>query len=339
MAIGFGIIGAGQMGAVHAAAIDAVSEAQLIAVADVDAKRADILAGEHGLQYVFTDYNHLLALRNVDAVVIATPDQLHCEPAVASSNAGKHVLLEKPIATNLRDADRIIASSKAANVKLAIGHCSRYDTTHTAIKEQIETGSLGDVMSIYSKRHAFITEARRLGGRVSVEQYLAVHDLDLMLWYLNDEVVRVTAEIVAGPVQNELGVHDICWTMFKTRRGAVGIVESGWVLPAKLGMGGDVRFEVVGSKGIAYGQVLPNTVAICNDDGWQFPDVQHWSKLHGNLVGWYAEQVRCFVQSIERDEPPVATGDDGRRSLEVIIAARYSYQKNETVSLPFTESY
>ena len=123
MAIGFGIIGAGQMGAVHAAAIDAVSEAQLIAVADVDAKRADILAGEHGLQYVFTDYNHLLALRNVDAVVIATPDQLHCEPAVASSNAGKHVLLEKPIATNLRDADRIIASSKAANVKLAIGHC------------------------------------------------------------------------------------------------------------------------------------------------------------------------------------------------------------------------
>ena len=336
MTIGFGIIGAGLMGNVHAAAIDAVADAELIAVADIDAERAGQLAEQHPGSDVLTDYRALLARPEVQAVVIATPDGLHCEPAVDAAGAGKHVLLEKPIATTMEDADRIIAAAEAAQIKLAIGYCSRYDTTHAEIKRQIDTGSLGTVMSVYSRRHAIITEARRLAGRVSVEQYLAVHDLDLMLWYLDDDVVRVTSEIVTGPVYEELGVHDICWIMIKTRRGGVGVVECGWVLSAALGCAGDLRLEVIGAKGSAYADVLPSCLSLCTEEGWQFPDVLHWTKLHGELVGWYREQIRCFVGAIERDEPPRVTGRDGRRSLEIVLAARHSYEKHVPVSLPLT---
>ena len=334
MAVGFGIIGAGMMGNVHADAIDAVADAKLIAVADVDAERAGQLAERHHLSNSSTDYDTLLQLPEVQAVVIATPDPLHCEPAVDAARAGKHVLLEKPIATTMDDADRIIAAATAAGIKLAIGYCSRYDTTHVEIKQQIEAGSLGQVMSVYSRRNAFITEARRLEGRVSVEQYLAVHDLDLMLWYLDDDVTRVTSEIVAGPVYEELGVHDICWIMIKTRRGGVGVVECGWVLPATLGRAGDLCLEVVGSKGCAYADVLPAGLSLCTEEGWQFPDVLHWTGLHGKLVGWYREQIRCFIEAIERDEQPLVTGRDGRRSLEIVLAARQSYKTHTPVSLP-----
>lgn len=337
MTIGFGVIGAGQMGNVHAAAIGAVADARVVAVADVDEARARQLADEHKLEHCYTDYRKLLEVPDVKAVVVATPDGLHCEPSVASAQAGKHVLVEKPIATTMADADKIIAAADTAKVKLAVGHTVRYDTKHTQISDEINSGALGQVLSIYSRRIAYVTEARRLGGRVSAEQYLAVHDLDLILWFFNDDVVRVTSEIATGPVQEELGIHDMCWIMVKSRRGAVGVVECGWALPAALGCGGDIKLEVIGSKGAAYVDVLPTAVSICTEEGWRFPDVVHWTRLHGDLVGLFREQIRCFVQAIMRDQPPKVTGLDGRRSLEIVLAAKRSYESNVPVTLPLTE--
>lgn len=99
-------------------------------------------------------------------------------------------------------------------------------TTHSKIKEEIDDGTMGTVISIFGRRNATIEIARRLASRVRIEEFLAAHDLDLILWYLDDKVDRVTSEIVIGPVQEEYGTHDICWIMVKTRRGAVGVVSS-----------------------------------------------------------------------------------------------------------------
>ena len=334
--VGIGIIGAGLMGDLHACAFAALPQARVCAVADIDEQRASMVAKKNGIDRVFTDYRRLLDLPDVQAVLIATPESVHADPAVQAARAGKHILLEKPIATTLADADRIVAAARDAGVKLQIGYPLRFDTTHVQIKECINNGSLGEVLSVYSRRNNFITEARRLKGRVTVEQYLGIHDADLILWYLDDDVVRVSAEIVKGPVHAELGQHDICWFMLKTRRGAVGIVECGWVLPAALGRGGDMNIEVVGSKSVAYATVLPTPFALCGPGGWEFPDVLHWKILHGELVGMYKEQARCFLNAIIRGEEPLASGEDGRRSLEVILAVAKAYETGLPVTLPLS---
>ena len=335
--VGIGIIGAGLMGDLHACAFPDLPQARVCAVADIDEQRAQMVAKKNGVDRVFTDYRRLLELPDVQAVLIATPEPGHADPSVQAAQAGKHILLEKPIATTLADADRIVAAARDAGVKLQIGYPLRFDTTHVQIKERISSGSLGDVLSVYSRRNNFITEARRLKGRVTVEQYLGIHDVDLILWYLGgDDVVRVSAEIVKGPVHAELGQHDICWIMLKTRRGAVGIVECGWALPATLGRGGDMIIEVVGSKSVAYATVLPTPLALCGPGGWEFPDVLHWTKLHGELVGMYKEQARCFLNAIIRGEEPLASGADGRRSLEVILAVAKAYETGLTVTLPLS---
>jgi predicted dehydrogenase len=334
--VGIGIIGAGLMGDLHACAFATLPQARVCAVADLDEQRASMVAKKNGIDRVFTDYRRLLDLPDVQAVLIATPEPVHADPAVQAARASKHILLEKPIATTLADADRIVAAAREAGVKLQIGYPLRFDTTHVQIKESINNGSLGEVLSVYSRRNNCISEARRLKGRVTVEQYLAIHDVDLILWYLDDDVVRVSAEIVKGPVYAELGQHDICWIMLKTRRGAVGIVECGWVLPAALGRGGDMNIEVVGSKSVAYATILPTPLALCGPGGWEFPDVLHWTKLHGELVGMYREQARCFLNAIIRGEEPLASGEDGRRSLEVILAVAKAYETGLPVTLPLS---
>ena len=101
-----------------------------------------------------------------------------------------------------------------------------------------------------------------------------------------------------------------------------------------MGRTGDLCLEVIGSRATAFANVLPTPLSLCTEDGWQFPDVWHWTKLHGQLVGWYREQIRCFVETIERDETPIVTGSQARRSLEVILAARQSYENHLPVSLP-----
>ena len=330
-----GIIGAGLMGDIHTAALHALSNADIVGIADIDLSRAKAVAQKFEVKHVFADYNELLAMEGVNAVVIATPEPFHKDPAIAAAEAGKHILLEKPIATTLQDSDAIINAARRSGVKLQIGYCCRFDTTHAEIKTRIDNGFMGDILHVFSRRHASINEARRLQGRVTIDEYLAVHDADLLLWYLNDDVVRVSAEIVQGPVYEEFGQHDMCCITLKTKRGAVGVIEVGWVLPEKLGRGGDLDLKVIGSKSVAYATVYPTPLVLCGPDGWEFPDVLHWTSLHGQLVGFYREQARCFLDAIAKDEEPLVTGEMGRKSLEVVLAAQKSYQSDgQAIALP-----
>jgi predicted dehydrogenase len=256
----------------------------------------------------YRDHRELLKRDDIDAVVVATPENLHREITVDAASSGKHILLEKPIATTLEDADAIIDAAKKNDVKLMMGHILRFDTRYAQIKAAVRDGTVGRPLVCYARRNAPIQEARRLKGRVEVEDYISVHDIDQALWFFEDVAVKVSSEIVEGPVMKELGVHDFIWITIRFKKGGLAVIETGWGLseqilqwkrPAAWGGFGDVCLELIGEKGSLYLDYRPMTLSAVDGEGWKFPDTLHWPQLHGEVVGDVLDEGRYFLKVVQ----------------------------------------
>jgi predicted dehydrogenase len=339
---GIGIIGAGFMGMLHARAFSQLEGCIIPALADPALIGAPSLPDQAKDPDILSDYRDLITRDDVDGVVIATPEDLHREAVEAAAAAGKHILLEKPIATTIEDADAIIRAASKGGVKLMMAHILRFDTRYAQIKSALSEGTVGTPLVCYARRNAPVQEARRLGGRVEVEDYISVHDLDQIFWYFDDEAVRVSAEIVEGPVMRELGVHDFIWITVRFKNGGLGVVETGWGLsesmvawkrPASWGGFGDVCLELIGEKGSLYLNYRPMCLSSVDEEGWKFPDTVHWPILHGEVVGAVLEEDRYFLRVLRGERDIITPAQDGKRSLEVVLAAKESYKTGRAVSL------
>ena len=338
--VGIGIIGAGFMGMLHARAFSQLPDARVVAVSDPALKERPRLPGVKEPLELYADHGDLLRRRDIQAVVIASPEKAHRSAVEDAAAAGKHILLEKPIATTLDDADAIIHAS--GNVKLMMAHILRYDVRYAQMKSAIAQGSIGKPLVCYARRNASVTEARRLSGRVEVEEYISVHDIDLAFWYFNDVPVKVSAEIAEGPVMRELGVHDFIWITIRFRGGGLAVVETGWGLsdamarwrrPADWGGFGDVCMEVIGEKGSLYLDYRPMSLVAVDEEGWKFPDTLHWPQMHGEVVGDLLEEDRFFLRVLRGEQEMISTAEDGRKALEVVLAAQKSVRDGAPVLL------
>jgi predicted dehydrogenase len=338
--IGIGIIGAGFMGMLHARAFSQF--AQVIAISDPALTTAPRFPAQPEQARLYSDYKEVLEQADVQAVLIATPETLHRQAVEDAAAAGKHILLEKPIATTLEDADAIIDAADKYNVKLMMAHILRYDARYAQIKTAVDEGVIGKPLVCYARRNALIQEARRLGGRVEVEEYISVHDIDQVFWYFGDRVEKVSAETAEGPVMKELGVHDFIWITIRFRNGGLAIVETGWGLsesiarwrqPSAWGSFGDVCLELIGEKGSLYLDYRPMTLSAVDEEGWKFPEALHWPQLHGELVGDILDEDRYFLRVVNGQAPIISSGQDGRDALEVVLAAQTSVREDRPIRL------
>jgi predicted dehydrogenase len=339
---GIGIIGAGFMGMLHARAFSQLADAKVTAVSDPALETAPKLTAQTEPIRLYSDYRQLLEQADVQAVLIATPEPLHRDAVEDAAAAGKHILLEKPIATTLEDADAIIAAAEKHGVKLMMAHLLRYDVRYAQIKTAVEEGTIGKPLVCYARRNAVVQEARRLGGRVEVEEYISVHDIDQIFWYFNDRAVKVSAEISEGPVMKELGVHDFIWITIRFQNGGLAVVETGWGLsesicrwnrPASWGGFGDVCLELIGERGSLYLDYRPMTLSAVDEDGWKLPDTLHWPEMHGEVVGDVLDEDRYFLRVIKDEAPIISSGLDGRNALEVVLAAQASVREDRPIRL------
>ena len=340
--ITFAVVGAGFMGGVLARVGWELPYSHCIAAVDVDIERAQQLAGLVGGK-AYSDLGAMFQDERPDAVIVATPENLHRDPAVAAAENGSHVFVEKPMATSLADADAMIQSSESAGVKLMIGHILRFDVNYAMIQDAIRAGNIGRFLSAYARRIAPIGEARRLGGRVSPITYIGVHDIDLMLWYHPEPVKSVYARALRGRVWDELQTFDSAWLTIEFEDGSLGIQEVGWCLPEawdgwqtpeSWGGFGDVRMNVIGTRGAANINYTPMDLYACDQEGWKFPDTRHWPTMNGKIVGAAKLEVEHFFECILNDDEPLITGEIARRSVEVMLAAEMSITENRVVSLP-----
>jgi UDP-N-acetylglucosamine 3-dehydrogenase len=338
----FGVIGAGLMGRMHAEVGFHYPGAEFVAAADPDEERANQVARMFNGK-AYADYVEMMDKEKLDAVIIATPETLHVDPVEQAANRGLHILLEKPMARNLGEADAILKARDDNKIKLMIAYLLRFETTYAKMKEAVDSGTFGRFLSAYGRRNGNKPEARRLAGRTTVVNYIAVHDIDQILWYHPKKVVKVFSKCIKADVQEELGTPDFYWTMFEFEDGALGITETGWGYPdewtgwkspASWGGFGDAYMNVIGTKGVGNLNLVPMGLYACDGEGWKMPDTRHWPSIHGRIQGALRLEGEHFYESLLKDKEPMITGEDGRRSLEVACAAEKSIQEGREITLP-----
>jgi predicted dehydrogenase len=309
-----------------------VPEARLLAVADPATARAREVAAELEIEHAFNSLEDMLALKEIDCVVIAAPDKFHGQAIRTAAAAGKDILSEKPIALKLADALAALEAVAAAGVRLQIGFMRRYDPGYATAMKGIEAGEIGEPVifkSVGRDRDAppIAAYQAKLNGMLLYNN--TIHDFDLARWLMRDEVVEVHAYTTVA-IRPEVGQYgDVVASVvnLKYRHGAIGNVES--FVQAVYGY--DIRTEIVGSKGsILVGSLQQTPVTFLARDGSTQVLADHFLT---RFEAAYVAEMRDFVHNILHDKPLRVSGEDGLRALEIAVAAESSHLQSKPCSV------
>lgn len=325
-----GVIGLGDFGESHLRAYQSLPNVEIRAVASRSAARAEEVARRYGVTRAYTGYEALIADPAIDAMSVTTAEGEHRQPVIAALEAGKAVLVEKPIATSLDDADAMIAAAARSGGLLMPGHVVRFDPNVAALRAAVARGDLGEVVAITARRH----RVRRLvasHGRVHPALVTCIHDLDIMLWVNQSPVrsVRAVHRLATQPGQP----HGI-WALLTFANGAVGQIESAWLAPDRSLPVLDDTLTLIGTAGEArVGRGHAGFLA-ATETGHQHPDVDYEASLHGVTGGALKEELANFVARVsDRTLPLTVTAAEGRAALRVALAMIASAERGEEVTL------
>lgn len=352
----FGIVGAGKVGRLHAAALGRIPGARLVAVTGRGEARAGALAGDHGARFD-PSLETMIDRGDVDAVIVCTPHPLHAAQAMTAARAGLHVVVEKPMALTAGDCESMIAAAADNGVVLSVISQRRWYAPVRRVKDAIDEGRLGvpGLASVevlgwrgpdYYAMDAWRGTAAGEGGGVLVNQ--AVHQVDLALWFLGAavEVDGWTANVN----HPGLDVEDTAVAIVRFASGALAtIVASNSQRPglyARIHIhgqsGASVGVETDSGSSFVAGLTLPN---LPRNDLWTIPGEE------AGPVGWLAAdraalaavdieshhhelQLRDVMAAIRDGRPPAVTGEDGRRSVELFAAIYRAAESGQRVHLP-----
>jgi predicted dehydrogenase len=323
--LGIGVLGVGEMGKRHAENLRRlVPEARLLAVADAALARARQVADELEIEHAFGSLEAMLELKDLDAVLIATPDKFHARAVEIAARTGKDILCEKPLALNLADAYAAQDAVDKAGVQLQIGFMRRYDPAYVAAMERIEAGEIGIPVifkSIGRDKDPPPLAAYQSSVNGMVFYNNTIHDFDLARWMMKDEIAQVQAytTVAIRPEVAQYGDIVASVVNLKYEQGAIGNVES-YVQSI---YGYDVRTEIVGSKGSIFVGTLDQMPAtFLTAQGRRGVVADHFLTRFADA---YLAEVRDFVRKVLNDQPLENSGKDGIKALAIAVAAENSH--------------
>jgi predicted dehydrogenase len=331
--LGIGVLGVGEMGRRHAENLRRlVSEANVVAVADVAADRARQVAEELEIERSFGSLEAMLECKNLDAVLIAAPDKFHSQAIGAVARAKKDILCEKPLAVNMADAQAALDAVAKTGVRLQIGFMRRYDPAYAAAMKRIEAGEIGVPVvfkSVGRDKDAPPLAAYQSNVNGMLFYNSTIHDFDLARWLMQDEIAEVHAYTTVAIRPEVARYGDVVASVVNLRyqKGAIGNVES--YVQAVYGY--DVRTEIVGSKGsILVGGLRQVPATFLSAEGGTQVLSDHFLTRFADA---YVAEVRDFVHNILHDRPMRVSGADGMRALAVAVAAENSHLAGKAVSV------
>jgi UDP-N-acetylglucosamine 3-dehydrogenase len=312
-----GVIGAGVMGSNHARVLAGMPGLELVGVADPERQQQDLVKRVLGCAAV-SGYEELLDL-GLDAVTIAAPTHLHHPIALACIQRGVHVLVEKPIASSPEEGHEIIAAARRAGVTLMVGHVERFNPAVETIKAAIRGE---EILSIAITRVGPFPPRM---SNVGVVIDLAVHDIDLVRWFTESEIVEVQPQLSSAVAERE----DIALLQFRTASGVLAHINTNWLTPFK------ARQITVATRGkYIMGDLLTRQVTECF--GFQ-PDgsysMRHLSVGHAEPL---RAELQAFVSAVRSGTAPAVTGEEGVASLE--IAMQCLQTRTAPAALPHRKS-
>lgn len=325
------VIGLGWFGEKHCEALAGLPNAELFALCTRTKSRLDEVAARFGVKHIYTDYHELVANPEVEAVSITTMWDQHTAPALASIQAGKHVFLEKPMASTMEDCAAIVRTAGASDKFFMVGHICRFNPRYAAAKREIELGTIGRIVSIYARRNIPAAVGAQVLPKIGPIMGDGVHDTDLMLWYTGASIETAYAQSL-----NVRGLKypDLGWTLYRFDSGAIGVCENIWFLPDKTAFQIDERMEIIGTEGSIHIQETHPNFSVVSKDGWHSPDTTYWPELHGLRAGALRAELDYFLTCVlENKRPTVISPEESLRAVEACLAAEESAATGRVVRL------
>ena len=329
MPVRFGLIGCGKIAERLALPqLTGGAAAKVTALVDLNRHAAQRLAWRFKLdpRCVWTDWRRMLREADVDAVGVCVPNDLHRDVAVGCCEAGKHVMVEKPIAPTLQEADQIITAARAAGVLLMVEQTQRFDPIHETAKTVLDSGRLGRILMVrgrighagpeyWSRTSRWLTSGRRAGGGALMD--VGIHIADLLRWLSGKTVRRVCA--VTARLQKSWKLEDNASALLEFSDGTLGSCEASWTTRPY-----EVATWFYGARGTlttAHGRRPPLRLRLGRTSGDpnlpKTPDMIPVVPARSRLGGAYP----YFAQCILTNRKPFVSGEEGRAALEIVLAA------------------
>jgi UDP-N-acetylglucosamine 3-dehydrogenase len=305
------VIGGGAMGQHHIRIYSEMKDVELVGICDTDRSRAESLAKKYNTAPYF-DHKELLK-QELDAVSVVVPTTLHTKIALDAIESGTQLLVEKPIADTLENADAMISAAHDAKVKLMVGHIERFNPAVLKLKEIIDSGMLGKIVSISSRRVGpFNPRIRDVG----IIMDLGVHDIDVISYLYSKKINEVYT--IAG---NDIHTfEDHASILLRCENNLSGMVETNWLTPHKIR-----NLTAIGLKGVAYLDYIKQTVEL-HDEMWiRTAKVETKEPLKNEL--------EYFIRAATNGGEIISNGETSRHALQVVMAAIESYQKRKLVEI------
>ncbi len=335
--IRIGVVGVGIQGEAHVMCLKSLHNVELIGIADVNEKRARYIAEKYKIPKVYTDYRDLARDKEIEAITVATPDFLHKDPVIVAAENGKHVLVEKPMATSLRDAEDMANAVRRYDIKFMVNFENRFNPPFVKVKEDIDKGILGRPLYAYIRLSDTIyvpTQMIKWSNKTEVCFFLMSHTVDLARWYFNDSVKTVFATSRAEVLKG-LGIDtpDMYVALLKFKKGGIAFLESCWILPNSMPSVFDFKFELICDKGAVFVNTQNESIERFTEGKWSYPHFMKLYSVHNRTIGFLREALGHFISCIAEDQEPLISVKDGLENVRILCKIRESASKGVSLSL------
>lgn len=323
-----GVIGVGRFGRLHIRVFNQIKECVVAAIADVDESLLEQVKSDFNIKKGYKESLDLIYDPEIDVISIVSNEDTHGPLAIAAIKQGKHVFIEKPIATKYSEAVEIDKLAKKHNVLVMVGNISRFSQPYASIKRAIERKALGNIGMIRAKRNFSKDWFDHFGKRVHPVYESGIHDLDLILWYANQTCVSV-----AAVERNMSGYEypDLFSAILTFENGLVASLDSAWLYPnggpqnlvETLELDGtiDADIEVCGDKGTANYKLAHSGYSLWTEAGVQHPELTLWTTEHDGIGGAIRAELTHFISQAQKGEKsPVAPLHDSVEALKIADA-------------------
>ncbi len=329
-----GIIGAGRIGKLHAEnLVRCVPQANVVAIADVFADNVKEWANDLGIEKVYCDYHDILNDKDIEVVLICSPTNTHSQITIEAANAGKHIFCEKPIDYDLNKIHAALDAVKKAGVTFQVGFNRRFDHNFSAVRKVVKEGKIGDVniVKVTSRDpNPPSIDYVKVSGGLFLD--MMIHDFDMMRYLSGSEVEEVFAAgaVLVDPAIGEAGDIDTAIVTLKFKNGALGVIDNS----RKAAYGYDQRVEVFGSKGcVTVKNDTDNSTEISTEEAVTTLKPKYF--FLERYKDSFIEELTCFFNSIEKNEPTMVGAIDGLNAVIVALAAKKSLETGAPVKIEY----
>jgi predicted dehydrogenase len=336
--IGFGLIGCGLWGSIHARTYQASPLVRGIAVCDQDKGRAGNFAEKYGFSSYTTDLEKLLSNPEIQAVSVATPDHTHTPIVLKALEAGKHVLVEKPLAMTVEECEKILQARDKNGVMLMVDFHNRWNIPFLHVRNMINSGELGDLMMINIKLNDTIyvpTKMLEWAERSSPVHFLGSHVVDLVRWLSGSEIKRVYSVSRSVVLKNRgLKTPDFFQSILELSGNATAYIENCWIVSENAPNVFDFEGEFIGAEGSTFVNVSHHRmVEKYTREGSGYPDVLGVVDINGKPAGFCTASIEHFIDCVAHGREPVVPGEDGLEATRVVQAMEQSARSGQPVEL------